>query len=379
MAYSTSTKSSSGTRLIGRLHGAPSQSERSFWRLLLRTSIMAGLLYAAFVVLFYALGVTALARVNIASVLLYALICVLLSRSGARFYAFGLFVFEIQAHAVLASYLIGWDAGFHYYAIIAIPIITLANYDSQRTKGAAIIGLITLMVATDTLLRDTAPVHVLPGYILDALHYINLTALLTILALIVAFYSRLITHTEHKLRKLATTDPLTGLLNRRSMIEIWQLELATQRRSGNPLSLILCDIDNFKQVNDTHGHEVGDQVLRAVSNTLSKGIRQSDHVARWGGEEFLILMIGAPIGKAERLAHQLRKAIGELVVPVDEHELTIALTFGVTEIPAHAPHSQEAAIARADAALYAGKHAGRDCVRCHPHESTETLTTNGAV
>ncbi|MES1948136.1 diguanylate cyclase [Salinisphaera sp. C84B14] len=363
------------SQLLGQAHGAPRQVERSFWRLLFRTSVMAGVTHVLFVALFYELDVKPLAIINIGSSALYLLICLLMLRLRTRFLALGLFVFEFQAHALLAAYLIGWDSGFHYYALLTIPLITLAYFRDKRMKGVAIFLVIALMVVTDALSRGAAPAYVLPRSVVDALHYANLIANLTILAVIVAFYFGLITRTEDKLRKLATTDPLTHLLNRRSMLEIWNLECATQRRSGNPMSVILCDIDHFKRINDRYGHDVGDQVLRVVSETLASKTRQSDHVARWGGEEFLVLMVGTPIDKAEQLAEHLRQTVSHLDVCIDPEndvQLTVTLTFGVTDMPPHQLDSQEAAITRADVALYAGKHAGRNCVRCQAYDAPLT-------
>ncbi|MBS62453.1 GGDEF domain-containing protein [Salinisphaera sp.] len=371
MASSNSNISKDRSQLLGRAHGAPRQVERSFWRLLFRTSIMAGVTHVVFVALFYTLDVKPLAIVNIASSVLYLLICLLMLRPGTRFLALGLFVFEFQAHALLTAYLIGWDSGFHYYALLTIPLITLAYFDDNRMKGVAIFGVIALMVATDALSRGGAPAYVLERSVVDTLHYANLIASLSILAVIVAFYFGLITRTEDKLRQLATTDPLTHLLNRRSMLEIWDLECATQKRSGNPMSVILCDIDHFKRINDQHGHDVGDQVLRVVSETLADKTRQSDHVARWGGEEFLVLMVGTPIDKAKQLAEKLRQTVSRLDVPIDDKngaQLQVTLTFGVTDMPPSKTDSQEAAITRADVALYAGKHAGRNCVRCQGYD-----------
>ena len=136
------------SQLLGRAHGAPRQVERSFWRLLFRTSIMAGVTHILFVALFYKLDVEPLAIINIGSSALYLLICLLMLRLRTRFLALGLFVFEFQAHALIAAYLIGWDSGFHYYALLTIPLITLAYFRDKRMKGVAIFLVIALMVVT---------------------------------------------------------------------------------------------------------------------------------------------------------------------------------------------------------------------------------------
>jgi diguanylate cyclase (GGDEF)-like protein len=159
---------------------------------------------------------------------------------------------------------------------------------------------------------------------------------------------------------MATTDPLTRLRNRRSVLDTSSMEAAKQRRDGRPMSFILCDVDHFKVVNDTHGHEAGDAVLSAVARVLRTGVREVDHAARWGGEEFLLLLPETNVSGAALVANRLRDAIGELRVASKGGSLQVTMTFGVSTL--HPSESIDQAIARADKALYAGKHGGRNRV-----------------
>ncbi|MEG0195561.1 MAG: diguanylate cyclase, partial [Stenotrophomonas sp.] len=114
---------------------------------------------------------------------------------------------------------------------------------------------------------------------------------------------------NRELDRQASTDPLTGLLNRRGFDAQVQFAMALARRSGRPLSLITLDIDHFKQVNDNYGHEVGDLVLKSIANRLRTRLRDSDVIARFGGEEFVVMLPDTPPEAAQRIARELLAAV----------------------------------------------------------------------
>jgi diguanylate cyclase (GGDEF)-like protein len=128
-------------------------------------------------------------------------------------------------------------------------------------------------------------------------------------------------------------------------------------RGRQVLSFVMADIDHFKQVNDTLGHDAGDDVLRQVSQTLAAGVRDIDHLARWGGEEFLIVLPDTDEATAAQVAERLRLAVSQLQV----RGLALTTTFGVSEV--NEGETAEQAISRADSALYAGKRSGRNRVQ----------------
>lgn len=156
---------------------------------------------------------------------------------------------------------------------------------------------------------------------------------------------------------LASIDLLTGTLNRRSFIYKADKEIARSHRYNNPLSLIFCDIDKFKSINDTHGHAVGDDVLKQFSSALKNNLRENDLLARWGGEEFVILTIETDINQAEILAEKLRKTIMELKIPIVKN---ITCSFGVAQLNGN--DTLESLCERADQALYKAKNNGRNKV-----------------
>ena len=166
-------------------------------------------------------------------------------------------------------------------------------------------------------------------------------------------------HVEALLAETMMTDPLTCLLNRRAMMEMLG-QAAMRLKPGEPgLSLIVADIDHFKRVNDLHGHAVGDQVLAAVADRLREFSGDQQHnVARWGGEEFLILLPGMRLAAACKHAEQLRRGVAEL--SVGGERLRVTLSFGVAELLAGEP--LDGCLRRCDQAMYRAKDAGRDTV-----------------
>jgi len=163
---------------------------------------------------------------------------------------------------------------------------------------------------------------------------------------------------DHKeIERLSVTDKLTQLYNRTKIDELFQLELAKARRYGNALSAILIDLDHFKDVNDNHGHQAGDQVLRDLAETLRRNVRESDHVGRWGGEEFVILAPSTNLEQAQALAEKLRAAIaGQDFAAVGRK----TASFGVATY--QEGDDEDIMTKRADECLYAAKREGRNRV-----------------
>ena len=172
--------------------------------------------------------------------------------------------------------------------------------------------------------------------------------------------------------ELAATDALTGLLNRRALGDRLQDEQQRSARSGRPFCVVIADLDHFKRVNDTYGHETGDRALVMVADALRRPLRRTDAVGRWGGEEFLIILPGTSLEPALRVAENLSSQIKALrlelpassaggTADASAGSLSFTMTFGVAEHVPGTPH--EDTVRRADEALYRGKAEGRDRVR----------------
>ena len=165
-------------------------------------------------------------------------------------------------------------------------------------------------------------------------------------------------HINQDLHKKSITDPLTGIYNRRFIMD--RLELMKEHKENLPISIIMFDIDHFKSVNDTYGHNFGDTVLVEISKLLNSKMRKTDYFGRYGGEEFLIILKNAPSGIAQMRADKMRVAVEAMHW---EHEaLTVTISCGVYEIHKH--QSLKQALEKADMAMYHAKTHGRNQVIC---------------
>ncbi|MEV5497266.1 GGDEF domain-containing protein [Nonomuraea fuscirosea] len=190
---------------------------------------------------------------------------------------------------------------------------------------------------------------------------LNLALLLLALPPVVLLQRSLL---HAQLQAAARTDAKTGLLNAAAWQREADTEIVRARRTGDTLALLIIDIDHFKRVNDAHGHLVGDQVLVGVASTLRSQLRDYDVVGRFGGEEFVVLLPGADIDEARRVAERLRVRIGHMAVPVDATLIRVTISIGVALMSVHGDDLIDL-LAAADLALYRAKELGRDRV-CIP-------------
>jgi len=157
------------------------------------------------------------------------------------------------------------------------------------------------------------------------------------------------------------TDSLTNLANRRGLTERLDAELARARENGTSVSFVIADIDDFKLINDGHGHQTGDHIIRAVGAALAGSIRELDLAARYGGEEFAVVLPGSRLADARRTADRMRHAVSEIEVPSPTGtSARVTMSFGVAEFPTYG--GADALVAAADAALYQAKRGGKDQV-----------------
>jgi len=162
------------------------------------------------------------------------------------------------------------------------------------------------------------------------------------------------------LRQQATHDGLTGLLNRSAIMEILHKELARAHREGHPLSLLLVDLDRFKQINDEHGHQVGDAVLREASARMKSAIRRYDSIGRYGGEEFLVVLPGCDAVGGAAQGERLRLALASRPFSIGGQAITVTCSIGCTLCSGATLSDADSLIREADQALYAAKDQGRN-------------------
>ena len=201
-----------------------------------------------------------------------------------------------------------------------------------------------------------------PIYWIFILHPIIFAIAFGIVGLILQRKDKKIRELIQHLQNESITDPLTQLFNRRRISRIIQREIIRAQKSNEAICLALIDIDCFKQVNDTHGHLVGDHVLCMLANTLESVLRPSDSVGRWGGEEFLVLLPNTSLEHAFEVLERVRKVVEGLSFKAEESKFSISISAGISV--GLKGDSIDSLTKKADIALYQAKEKGRNCCVC---------------
>lgn len=321
--------------------------------------------HGIFLLMFIVMQIVPLIIFNVISVGMYfALFLRADSISSEKYIA--AIVSEITVHAVAATILVGWNSGFALYVMCLVPLIFYwPSISKKRAMGVSAlfalvyIGVRGLMMSIDPVYPDIDISMERAAYFFNAF-----TAFLMLIILSMMFSSNIkrqqemLSEQNETLRNLAGTDPLTGLMNRRRMYEV----LADN--AGRGYSLVLGDIDNFKSVNDTYGHNSGDEVLTAISEIIRENIPETACVCRWGGEEILILFCGGTLGEAADYAEKIRSAVERKDFCFGTDHPRITMTFGAAAAEDCHDQRSEQVIAAADRRLYIGKGSGKNCVVC---------------
>ncbi len=288
---------------------------------------------------------------------------------------------EILIAVVILILMSGWDCSFDTYLFASVTASFYFTFINQDKKKDPKMGWIPLILSSFSILtffilwilcrtfyaafpNGFAPfAH--PVWI-DILYIFN--TIVSFGLIIVFSYlfvwelknrQKVLTVQNEQLDELAHKDSLTRLLNRRSMDAIIAQRMQELKISGKRFTMILGDIDDFKRVNDTYGHDAGDMVLVAVANTISSTVRSNDAVCRWGGEEILVL-VDDPMNSASMAAERIRKNIEQMEVDFEGKKIKVTMTFGISEsIPGY---KIEHLIQQADDKLYYGKKHGKNQV-----------------
>lgn len=284
---------------------------------------------------------------------------------------FKFFCFSQQLLILLLPFLLMWSlGGFANGSVVMIwaffaPLAALFFIDLRAASRWMLAFLALLIVSAVFNSIFAAHARPMPAMLNTLYFLMNTGCGFTLVALALYYFVKDREHAYEQLqqseihvRELMLTDPLTGIPNRRHLDDRLIMELARQARYGQPLAVIMTDIDWFKRVNDSYGHAVGDDVLKAFADTLRKNIRQSDFLARYGGEEFILLLPNSTPQEAVAMAERMRMAIKGLVF--DDIDLHITASFGV--IISHPGEKMQDVIDRVDRAMYASKSGGRDRV-----------------
>jgi len=167
---------------------------------------------------------------------------------------------------------------------------------------------------------------------------------------------------ESEAQRLATIDPLTGAYNRRTFLEIAEREMARARRGGQPLSIVMLDIDHFRAINDKHGNRVGDEVLQKFADVMRSALRKEDMVVRYGGEEFVVLLPEVPGPGAVVVAGRIRRAVAGMPIEAGGQSFPVTVSLGVAARLDEGPESIDELLERAGSALALAKERGRNRV-----------------
>ncbi|MDN3518188.1 GGDEF domain-containing protein [Aquisalimonas lutea] len=331
-----------------------------FGRVLRPILLFGAVAHAVFLGLFWWLQVPVLIGFNLGSLLLYAGLILAVPHLETRWTVLPA-ALEVLAHAWLATHYLGWQAGFHFYPLILIPLLAFLTALSLGQRCLLVL-LCTLFYAALAAAYTGEPAAVaVPQWFVPWLNAANVISVATGMSVFILFYAVAVDNADSmlgrardRLERLAATDPLTGLLNRRSMDDRLRETVA----AGGTHSVLLADIDRFKEINDTLGHDTGDEMLKALSRLLRTSMREEDAVARWGGEEFLILLHGQDLAAARAAAERLRAATPHCWSSDADRHLSISIGVATLQ-PGDTPH---ALTVRADRALLRAKRSGRDRV-----------------
>lgn len=249
----------------------------------------------------------------------------------------------------------GYEFGVAGLVVILLtgPYIAIDSKDLLRTNLAA---LVALFVATTLISIE-------PFDVVGTIVFATLAVLVsTLLGRVLEASNRLTYRLELESHRDARTDALTGLDNRRAMQERGPLELKRAKRSGEPLSVILCDLDHFKSINDRYGHETGDEALAAVAKVLRSALRETDGLARWGGEEFMAILPATHARGANEVAERMRANIAAANFPRIAGGATISIGVATIVRVIELADAWDNLVKEADQCLYRAKSEGRNRV-----------------
>lgn len=323
-------------------------------------------------ILFGVLRIPSMALLNVCSVAVYTGCLAALRRSGRLIYVFYVVYFEIIVHSFLATICVGWRFGFSQYIVMLIPFgyyMCYELYDAKkRYRIATLMGVVAFLAFVGCRLLSmgfgaVCQVDLPTGgeagiYIFNAI--CNFTFLFMVTAVFIAEIQEAAAKLQDQnavLDKLASIDPLTGLYNRRCM-QVF-LEQALEAEREHHFCIVMCDIDDFKKVNDVYGHDFGDNVLKELARIMERRVSGHGFVCRWGGEEILIL-INDCLEEACQIAERIRLDIGNRGFPAQNRTVYCTVTVGVARH--RIGDTLNSTIIHADNNLYHGKRHGKNRV-----------------
>jgi diguanylate cyclase (GGDEF)-like protein len=287
------------------------------------------------------------------------------TRDGYRNLPFYLSIFESIVFTVITVLSIGWDSGVYFILVLLLLIIMVngkLNKSLRFIICCLVVSLLAVLFIVSNVLNLCGSLPSLPENISLLLNMLS-----SAVALLIIVYStetdKMIAESEildtnQKLIALANTDPLTNLLNRRVMLSQIEKEKEQVDLGGQPFSLIMIDVDDFKQINDIYGHDGGDLVLHKLSELIRMSVRSHDLISRWGGDEFLIMLLETDLSRAETIAEKIRLRVINSPFVFHEIDIPVTITLGVSLCDKYSGIGNS--LRKADLALYKGKQEGKN-------------------
>lgn len=335
------------------------------------TFLAAGVVHIFFLFFFILVGQYVMAVFNVFSIALYVIGTFLSVPKGSENIKFGwilAFYTEIMVHATLCSLLMGWETGFHLYSIAVLPVAAYLLFLTTPIKkfivtmSAMTFVVVLLMGGCMAYLGIYGSVQQLVELEEQIISYLNaffagaIILIFTLLFVLeVATMLGKLDAANKRLEFIATHDALTGLCNRHSLKKLWR-EL---EQSDEPYCIAMGDIDDFKKVNDTYGHDCGDAVLKSVAEVITHNIGDNDTACRWGGEEMLIIMWGEQESCFNSVS-AIKDKINALQIYSNGKQVSVSMTFGFVNRTEN--QGVEALISVADSRLYIGKRSGKNMI-----------------
>jgi diguanylate cyclase (GGDEF)-like protein len=329
-----------------------------FWQHIIPIVQIAFGIHVVLFALFTVLGLSLLAVGNALSIGVYV-VCLKAIRAGNLSAAGMLMSVEIILHALLATWVLGWESNFHFYLYCLVPIIAFSFQHAPKRRVMLNLAIILVAAGTYAARSKMGVGSGIAPRLLEIFGVINVLTAAALLLHCTALSVRFTYSMQLGLFHTANLDSLTNLYTRRRV-----MRRVSQLTDGSNAAVILLDIDRFKQINDSLGHERGDVILQRVAQAIRANVRATDVASRWGGEEFLVLMPETPEQEARAVADRILKRIGEWAGQLESDPIKVTATLAVTVI--RHDESFEDALNRADQALYQGKEQGRNRVMVAP-------------
>lgn len=336
--------------------------------------LLLSVIHFGFALFYYFLDTVLLVFYNLGSGIFYLYLYRLITKKKKYWFVLNIMLAEVIFFAGSSTLVLGWDFGYMLYFMCLIPVIFYLLFTSEEFYGNLKLPLLySCGVSAAFIIIRVLYFHITPWYdgmidskLVSAMYLFNSFVSCFFQTIFSLLFVVEIIHSQNALKSqnslldnLANLDPLTQLCNRRSMEHHLTHSMEVSKATGDSFSVIIGDIDNFKLVNDTYGHEFGDKVLENVARILKNQMREEDFACRWGGEEFLLL-IHANQEDAWAVGERVRSEIEKSTVTDGTTTLSVTMTFGVTDfIPGC---DIEKLIAIADAKLYKGKTNGKNQV-----------------